>query len=207
MDLKFEHLKGNMNKLILVIFVVVLIYTSGVFIAPLTLEPGEVEELDGAANRIVYSEKWEELPLYHRVVYQFSDLNCHQKYYRSYSINGNQMPLCARCVGMFLGFTAGFLMMSFVRGGKELKDLLLELVNLDTDLSEKKKLIILILLGSVFALPMILDGGLQAISDYESFNEFRTFTGLLFGVGFSVLISALLLSTTPVGHYQDSSTR
>jgi len=203
LDLKIKYLKGNVNKMVLAIFFITLFYTVSIFIAPLTLEPGTVEGLSGSANRIVYSEEWEELPSYHRIIYTFSDLNCHQKHYRSYHINGNQMPVCARDVGIFIGFSAGFLMMSFVRGGKELKNLLLELVYISTDISERKKVAILVLLGAVFALPMVLDGGIQLVSDYESFNEFRTLTGLLFGFGFSVFVSALFLSVTPVGHYED----
>ncbi|MFP3871562.1 MAG: DUF2085 domain-containing protein [Candidatus Aenigmatarchaeota archaeon] len=205
MDLKFEHLEGNINKTILVLFIVVLFYTISLFIAPLTLEPGTVEGLDGAANQVDYEEKWEELPLYHRLVYHFSDFNCHQRHYRSYYLNGNQMPVCARDVGIFIGFSAGFLLMTFVRGGKEFKDQILGLINIDPKISEMKKRAILLALGAVFVLPIALDGGIQLVTDYESFNELRTVTGLIFGFGFSIFVSALLLSVAPVWEYESSN--
>jgi len=195
-------ISGRMNKIVFVLFIVAAFYSVSLFIAPLTLEPGTVEGLDGAANRIVYGERWEELPIYHRAVYIFGDLNCHQKAERTYTVNGNQMPVCARDVGIFIGASGGLLLMSLTKGGKNLKDMLLDLINLDLTMSEKKKIAILIILGAVFALPLILDGTIQLVTDYESFNAFRTLTGVLFGFGFSIFISAILLSASPIGEYQ-----
>ncbi len=201
-DISFRYLSGNANKVVFVLFIIVLFYTASLFLAPLTLESGTVEELDGAANQIDYSHEWEKLPPYHHAVYLFSDFNCHQMHERSYSLNGNQMPVCARDVGIFIGFSSGLLLMSFTRGARDLKDILLDILNLDTEMSEIKKTLILIIVGGVFALPLILDGSIQLVSDYESFNAFRTFTGLLFGFGFSVFVSALILSSTPFEKYE-----
>ena len=36
-------------------------------------------------------------------------------------------------------------------------------------------------IGVLFCLPVVLDGGIQAISDYESINPIRILTGLPFG--------------------------
>jgi len=202
-DLGIKYLKlGKMNKTIFAIFIIVIFYTLSLFVAPMTLESRRIEGLDGSANRIVYSEKWEDLSPYHRTIYTFSDLNCHQKHERSYSINENQMPVCARCLGMFVGGSVGLLFMSLNKGGYDLKDTLLDTLNLDLSMSEKKKLSMLIFIGAIFALPLILDGTIQLFADYESFNEFRTFTGLLFGFGFSVFISAMLLSAPIVEKYR-----
>ncbi len=192
---KIDNLSRITNIIVLILFLVSLVYTMSLFIAPLTLEPGTVTELDGAANQVVYAEKWEELPLYHRAVYHSGDLNCHQKHYRSYYINGNQMPVDARVTGIFLGLSSGFFMMSFVKGKEDFKKILLNLVNLDDEMSERKKWLLLILLGSIFALPLILDGSIQLVTGYESFNELRTVTGLIFGFGFSVFISSVILSS------------
>lgn len=201
-DIGFKYLSGRVNKIVLVFFVLALFYTVSLFVVPLTLEPGTVEGLDGAANQIVYEEKWSDLPIYHRAIYTFSDLNCHQMHERSYSLNGNQMPVCARDVGIFIGSTLGLFMMSFKRGAENLKDTLLDLIDISTDKTELKKTLILIIVGAMFALPMILDGGIQLVTDYESFNAFRTLTGLIFGFGFSVFISALILSSAPYENYQ-----
>ncbi len=180
--------------MVLVLFVLALLYTMSIFIAPLTLEPGTVTELQGRPNQIVYAEQWEELPLYHRAVYTFGDLNCHQMTSRSYHINENQMPIAGRMTGVFIGLTTGFFLMSFVRGSENYKRTLLDLLKVDPEWSDGKEIALLFLLGGLFILPMILDGGLQFVIDYDSFNEFRTFTGILFGFGFSVFISSVILS-------------
>ncbi len=203
-EIGFKYLKlGKVNKIVFVIFIAALFYTVSLFVAPLTLDPGTVEDLDGAANKIVYADKWEDLPPYQRAVYTFGDLNCHQKQERSYYLNGNQMPICARDVGVFMGGCVGLLLMSFVKGGKNLKDLLLDMMNFDLSMSERKKAVVLILIGALFALPLILDGSIQLVTDYESFNQLRTLTGVLFGFAFSLFISAMILSA-PVTRYQDS---
>lgn len=201
-EIGFKYLKlGKVNKIVFVLFLVAFFYTISLFVAPLTLEPGTVEGLDGAANQIVYAEKWEDLPAYQRAIYTFSDLNCHQKHDRSYSINDNQMPVCARDVGSFIGGSIGLLLMSFTKGCKNLKDTLLDMMDLDLSMPERKKTVVLILIGALFALPLVLDGSIQLVTDYESFNEFRTFTGVLFGFGFSVFISAMILSAPVVEEY------
>ncbi len=189
-----ENLSKRKNQLVLVLFVLALLYTMSIFIAPLTLEPGTVTELQGRPNQIVYAEQWEELPLYHRAVYTFGDLNCHQMTSRSYHINENQMPIAGRMTGVFIGLTTGFFLMSFVRGSENYKRTLLDLLKVDPEWSDGKEIALLFLLGGLFILPMILDGGLQFVIDYDSFNEFRTFTGILFGFGFSVFISSVILS-------------
>jgi len=201
MDFSFKYLSGNTNKIVFVFFLVVLFYTVSLFVAPLTLEPGTVEGLDGAANRVVHSDEWEDLNPYHRSIYLFSDLNCHQKHERSYSLNGNQMPVCARDVGIFVGFSLGFFLMSFTRGARDLENILLDTMNLDTNMPKIKKITILAIIGGILALPLVLDGSIQLVTDYESFNAFRTFTGVLFGFGFSVFISALILSSSSFEYY------
>jgi len=190
-----ENLSKRKNQLVFILFILSMLYTVSIFIAPLTLEPGTVTELQGTPNQVVYAERWEELPLYHRAVYTFGDLNCHQMHSRSYYVNGNQMPIAGRITGVFFGFTAGFFLMSFVSGSENYKRTLLDLMKVDPELSNGKEMALLFLLGALFILPMILDGSLQFVIDYDSFNEFRTFTGFLFGFGFSVFISSIFLSS------------
>ncbi len=203
-DIGFKYLSGRVNKIVFIFFILTLFYSVSIFVAPLTLEPGTVEELNGAANQIVHESEWRDLPTYHRAIYTFSDLNCHQMHERSYSLNGNQLPVCSRDVGIFVGFTIGFMLMSFVRGAREMKDIMLDLIDIDRNISEMKKTLILIIVGSIFALPLILDGSIQLVTDYESFNAFRTLTGLLFGFGFSVFVSSIILSSSPFEKYQTS---
>ena len=44
-----------------------------------------------------------ELPTAHAIAYAFGDLNCHNLGERSWTINGNQMPVCVRDLGILLG--------------------------------------------------------------------------------------------------------
>ncbi len=171
-------------------------FTISLIIVPLTLEPGTVRGMDGEANRLSNSEHWIELPIYHRIIYTFSDFNCHQIEERSYIINGNQMPVCSRCFGLFSGITIGLLVMSFVKPLNDFKDQLLKLVpGSYSHLPDKTKSMILVGMGSIFALPLILDGGIQLVSNYESTNPIRAITGLLFGFGLAVFFSSMVLST------------
>lgn len=191
-------MKKKINKSIIILFILSFFYTVSLFIVPLTLEPHTVEDLDGNANMIDYSDKWEELPLYQKAIYIFSDFNCHQKQSRSYTINDNQMPVCARDVGIFIGFSIGFLIMSFAELDYDYKNVLMKVLNIDTSISKKKKLAIVIIAGAIAVLPIALDGGIQLVTSYESNNPLRTATGLLFGVGFSIFVSSLLLSIMPL---------
>ena len=107
------------------------------FIAPLTLEPGTVQNVEGRANVIDFYSKdgsgsygnlvkanhshadgsyghqgyvWTEMNLYGAVIYAFGDLNCHQKHERSLEFNENQTPFCTRDLGIFFGLFLGGLL-------------------------------------------------------------------------------------------------
>ena len=81
---------------------------------------------------------------------------------RSFFVLGYQFPLCARCTGIALGYLTGIFISVFV------------------------DVPFYCLLGVV---PLILDGGIQKLTDYESTNGRRVLTGILYG--FSTL-SALI---------------
>ncbi len=176
---------------------IVLFYTAGLFIAPLTLEPETIGPLEGQANHYTFSDEWRELPLYHRIIYSFSDFNRHQRYDRSYTINDNQMPVCARCTGIFIGLTMGLALMVFITPRFDWKDTLLQIVPGDFSRStSRKKLLILIWVGTLTVLPILLDGGIQLVTEYESNNAMRMVTGLIFGTALAVFLMGLLLSST-----------
>lgn len=183
------------NRVPLFIFILVLLYTASLFIAPLTMESGTVDGLNGHANRLSYRELWTELSPYHAIVYAFSDFNCHQMHERSYSINGNQMPVCARCVGIFVGLTLGALIMVFLIPKDDFKDTLLSLVPMNTDgMSSIKKTILLVSIGLSLIIPMGVDGFAQLLTEHESTNVIRMMTGFPAGIAFSMLICALLMT-------------
>jgi len=46
--------------------------------------------------------------------YLLFDKLCHQIPSRSYSVNGTQMAVCSRCIGIYGAFTLGWLLMVFI---------------------------------------------------------------------------------------------
>lgn len=82
---------------------------------------------------------------------------CHQRPERSFFIRGKQLPLCARCTGILIGYILGILIAIITRCKYNTYFL--------------------------FAIiPMIIDGGMQQIWGINSNNWRRLFTGILGGV-------------------------
>ncbi len=140
--------------------VLALVWALLLFIAPM-LEPPNTIYLgnEGKVNimdNTPYIEENVHNPLA-RAVYISGDFMCHQHADRSFFINGNQMPYCARCTGMFLGIAFGALIGAFFR------------------------VRIGILLYFIVIIPMGLDGVIQLVTSYESTNFIRIVTGMLTG--------------------------
>lgn len=100
---------------------------------------------------------------------------CHCRADRSFFIQGKQFPICARCTGELAG---------------------------------------MLLLGMTYALyrlpwpyavlllfPMILDGAIQLLTSYESTNQKRFLTGILFGYALFSLFIASLIATYWYGYH------
>ena len=81
--------------------------------APFTIPPGTVQGLDGNANQMDFPDLWDDLNPYARIVYSLGDYNCHQKDVRSFHLNDNQLPVCARDTGLALGFFLGSILFIF----------------------------------------------------------------------------------------------
>lgn len=85
------------------------------FIAPATLPPNSVNLGDNGTT--MPNEKTNitsKMPPFQRAIYNFGDATCHQKSSRSFFINGNQMPLCARCTAIYVGMPVGILVFAFL---------------------------------------------------------------------------------------------
>jgi uncharacterized membrane protein len=106
-----------------------------------------------------------------RWIYRFGDRYCHQKDHRSWTLNGNQMPVCARDIGLFIGIFIGCIFGASYRKGIRILVLLLLLV------------------------PMAIDGGLQSITSYESFNLLRLATGMIGGFGIGAYVNGSVVQT------------
>ena len=110
-----------------------------------------------------------ELPL---VRFSFKKKNivlclCHHKKERCFSIFGIQFPLCSRCTGIFAGGFIGFVLSNF------------NLVFSQTYFS-------------LLLVPLLIDGFSQLFGLRQSNNKLRFMTGLLFGLGFTIVLRGLL---------------
>jgi uncharacterized membrane protein len=146
---------GKFEMTMAAITVVLLLW---IIVAPLTLSHESVKDLSGTVGPIDNSEQIKKMNLFAQAIYYFGDINCHQIDDRSYFLNGNEMPVCSRDLGIFIGLPIGFLLCFF--------------------LSFRPRFYLVILT----ALPIGIDGGLQAITSYESFNTLRLITGMIGGL-------------------------
>jgi len=153
--------RGKSSKiLIFIFFLPFLIFSLLQFLAPIVLPNGSVDNLDGISAVADNEDFTNELPAPWNFIYSAGDRLCHQKYERSFIINDNQMPFCARCTAIFLGITIGLGFMIFYK------------INLD------EKFILLIIIGLA---PIAVDGFGQQFEFWESNNITRLITGTLVG--------------------------
>ncbi|MGL4760371.1 MAG: DUF2085 domain-containing protein [Sarcina sp.] len=93
---------------------------------------------------------------------------CHQKPERSFFIKGQQMPVCARCTGIVIGYIIGMLLYFFVKNESFIAPILL-------------------------AVPTGIDGFGQLYEKWTSNNFRRCFTGIFAGIGLMLLLQATFL--------------
>ena len=190
-----------MRKIPFILFSITFFYLLSNFLAPLMLEPGTVNDMDANANRVDYWDKWKDMMseghVYEGIIYLFGDINCHQKHTRTYTINGNQMPICTRDVGIFLGGSVGFLILFLATPKLDFYQTFFSV--LPSKFQERlfkrvsrKQLFFLILVMAV--VPTGFDGIYQLASDYESTNFTRIVTGFIFGIPTALAFGAFLMA-------------
>ena len=164
--------RGKSSKiLILIFFLPFLIFSLLQFFAPFVLPKGSVNDLDGLSAVSDNEDLINEMPAPWNFIYSAGDRLCHQKSERSFIINDNQMPFCARCTAIFLGITVSIGFMIFLK------------IQLDL------RFLILLLLGFI---PIGIDGIGQHLGFWESNNFIRLLTGLLIGIVTGITISILI---------------
>ena len=213
-ELRVSGLMSSISGFILLMF----------FISPLMMAEGSVPELSGRANALDYMNEgswgnsdhdeggsvghnqsshggsfaWSELNPVFGLVYAFGDINCHQKHDRSWKINENQMPVCARDVGIFMGFFMGSLFFR-MRGYNRwtVRDSFLSVFDDDSIESvylNDGRLRLMILFLALGIVPMAMDGFTQLLTAYESTNIIRVITGFMAGFVIGWFVSSALSS-------------
>jgi uncharacterized membrane protein len=160
---------GKLETAILIFLTLWFVLT---IIVPFTLPADSVKDLSGAVGRIDNADTTSPMNPLANAIYTIGDAYCHQISERSYYLNGNQMPFCARDEGIFLGLVIGMTLAIITR--YEIK-------------------VIYFILGIV---PIGVDGLAQLLTNYESTNPIRLITGLLAGVVVALLVSVFIREIT-----------
>jgi len=184
------------SRPLFVLLVLNLIWTASLFLAPFTIPPGAVAYQVGAANWLDHEALWETLPLYTRLVYSFGDIQCHQLYYRSLWLNGNQLPLDARMTSMYIFANFGLVAAAFATPASTTSQTILNalpegLRRRLSGLQAERAAASIIVLG---LLPIAVDGFTQLFTTYESNNVTRILTGVPGGFVGGLLVGAMLMS-------------
>jgi uncharacterized membrane protein len=183
-----------------------LFWSASLFVAPMILAPGTfaypysqyplVANHLGAANHLDYEPIWQTLWLYPRAVYTFGDVQCHQLWYRSFYINGNQMPMCERMVSMYLFANLGLVAAAFAKPASTASQVMLNAMPgwIRGRLSRLRPESAAGLMLFLFLLPTAIDGFTQLLTSYESDPIKRVLTGAFAGFIGGLLVGAMLVS-------------
>lgn len=93
-------------------------------------------------------------------------VTCHRLPHRSFFIKGKQLPVCARCTGMYIGYIS-FPLFTF------------DIIHLS------------LLMTLLFIVPTFIDGLTQAYCNRESNNVLRLITGIFSGIGQMSLVAII----------------
>lgn len=110
----------------------------------------------------------------------FGSALCHQLAERSYSIDSFQMPLCARCLGIHLGFLFATLFILLSRFARHHGCMLQNVRH--------------VIALSAFLAPAMIDASLSYLGVVDSDNTRRAITGSLFGVGLAFILLPMIRS-------------
>jgi len=100
---------------------------------------------------------------------------CHQRPERSFFIKGKKLPLCSRCLGIYVSFLIGVFFILF------LKSYFLEITWM--------RLLVIFLIGFI---PISIDGFTQLFGWRKSNNILRFITGIIFGFSMSWILIYLI---------------
>jgi uncharacterized membrane protein len=173
-------------------------WTASLFLCPYLVPPGSFVNQVGGANVIDHETIWAGFPIYPRIVYTIGDAQCHQLYYRSFMLNGNQMPIDQRMTAMYLFANLGVLAAMFARPSTSTGQVMLNalpefLRRRLSRLNTERAGALIVVLGLV---PMAIDGFTQLfqVGGYESTALARVLTGGLAGFVGGLLIGAMLVT-------------
>ena len=137
------------------------------YLAPLAASRESIVDLSGSVIRIDNWELYTGLDPFSTFAYTSGDFLCHQLSERSYFLNGNQIPVCARCLGISTALSVGLIAASY------------------------RRFVIGPVMLTVGIAPAFADVLLQTLTVYESSNPVRLITGLISGLTVALVISTI----------------
>jgi len=189
------------SRALFILFVITVVWTVSMFIAPLTIAPGTFAYTEGGANVIDHWDLYAKPSFnwYAKVIYAVGDAQCHQLWYRSLWINGNQMPIDARMTSLYIFGIIGLLwsMMTpaAVTASEGIANAFSPRIRASARrIGDVKFASLVILLG---LLPVAIDGFTQlfaAYTQYESTNLIRVITGIPGGIVTGLLLGMMIKS-------------
>ena len=155
-------------------FAVSAFLTVSVFLVPFLSPNGSFVDLDGTPGIIDHWDIWSSQDPFTMVLYLIGDVVCHQEMDRTIILNGSEMPICVRDLGLLMGFMSGCLFAS-VRYGHPA-------------IYRHARTFVVISFIMIFT-----DWGIQHVFSLNvPFT--RLVTGLLAGIGFSLILYCWVFS-------------
>ncbi|MGQ0797100.1 MAG: DUF2085 domain-containing protein [Methanobacteriota archaeon] len=185
------------SKALLAVLALNLLWTGSLFLAPFTVAPGSFyNETRGGANVLDFASVWGTFHPYARLVYTFGDVQCHQLAYRSFELNGNQLPIDARMTSMYVFANLGLVAAAFAIPASTTGEVILN--GLPSPLRRALRRLGAARAGGIVVfvglLPIGVDGFTQLLTPYESTNLTRVLTGAPGGFVGGLLVGAMLVS-------------
>ncbi len=149
---------------LLIVFSIIL---AMVLVSVAILPSNSTGDLTGVVGSIDNADVTSRMNPISGAIYGIGDVFCHQMLSRSLVVDGNQMPICTRDLGIIFGIVFGMAVA----------------ILFDPRFSP---LLLLLML-----MPMALDGGAQLLTEYESFNSLRLITGAIAGAGLALFMSTV----------------
>jgi uncharacterized membrane protein len=183
------------SRALLVMFGIALFWVVSLFAAPLSLAPGTFAYTTGGANVVDHWNLYQGAGFnwFAKVIYTVGDAQCHQLWYRSLWINGNQFPIDARMTSLYIFGAIGlFWAMMAAPASSASQGIANGFPGRIRRWAEKvgvEKFALLVVFAGL--LPIGVDGFtqlFQAVTHYESTNAMRILTGVPGG-----LVAGLLL--------------
>ncbi len=179
-------------------FIVPLILPPDTFAWPYEQYPLVAYHL-GGSNQINSEPIWQTLWIYPRAVYTFGDFQCHQLWFRSLWINGNQLPMCARMTSMYIFANFGLAAAAFAQPSTSASRVMINAMPARVRgwlerFSPERGAALIVVIG---LLPVAVDGFYQLFSQYthyESTNITRILTGVPGGFVGGLLVGAMFIS-------------